>query len=26
MKNEVDSVTSFQRWHRLILTPQASMK
>ena len=23
MKKEVDSVTSFQRWHRLILTPQA---
>ncbi len=22
MKNEADSVTSFQRWHRLILTPQ----
>ena len=26
MKNEGDSVTSFQRWHRLILTPQASVK
>lgn len=23
MKNEADSVTSFPRWHRLILTPQA---
>lgn len=23
MKNEADSVTSFVRWHRLILTPQA---
>jgi hypothetical protein len=23
MKNEADSVTSFQRWHRLVLTPQA---
>jgi hypothetical protein len=23
MKNEADSVTSFIRWHRLILTPQA---
>lgn len=23
MKNEADSVTSFARWHRLILTPQA---
>ena len=22
MKKEIDSVTSFQRWHRLILTPQ----
>ena len=22
MKNEADSVTSFQRWHRLVLTPQ----
>ena len=22
MKNEADSVTSFPRWHRLILTPQ----
>ncbi len=25
MKNEVDSVTSFPRWHRLILTPQAAV-
>ncbi len=25
MKNEADSVTSFPRWHRLILTPQASV-
>lgn len=24
MKNEADSVTSFQRWHRLVLTPQAT--
>ena len=24
MKKEIDSVTSFQRWHRLILTPQAA--
>jgi hypothetical protein len=24
MKNEADSVTSFPRWHRLILTPQAA--
>jgi hypothetical protein len=24
MKNDADSVTSFARWHRLILTPQAS--
>jgi len=24
MKNEADSVTSFQRWHRLILIPQRS--
>lgn len=24
MKNEADSVTSFVRWHRLILTPQAN--
>jgi len=23
MKNEADSVTSFPRWHRLVLTPQA---
>jgi len=23
MKNEADSVTSFQRWHRLVLSPQA---
>ena len=23
MKNEADDVTSFQRWHRLVLTPQA---
>jgi hypothetical protein len=26
MKNEADSVTSFQRWHRLVLTPQAAGK
>lgn len=26
MKNEADSVTSFQRWHRLVLTPQASSR
>lgn len=26
MKNEADSVTSFPRWHRLILTPQASVR
>ncbi|MEO7672898.1 MAG: hypothetical protein ABIU09_02330 [Pyrinomonadaceae bacterium] len=25
MKNEADSVTSFPRWHRLILTPQAGL-
>ena len=25
MKNEADSVTSFPRWHRLILTPQATV-
>ena len=25
MKNEADSVTSFARWHRLILTPQPSV-
>ncbi len=25
MKNDVDSVTSFPRWHRLILTPQAAV-
>lgn len=25
MKNELDSVTSFPRWHHLILTPQASV-
>ncbi|MBK9154670.1 MAG: hypothetical protein IPM25_10725 [Chloracidobacterium sp.] len=25
MKNEADSVMSFPRWHRLILTPQASL-
>jgi hypothetical protein len=25
MKNEADSVMSFPRWHRLILTPQASV-
>lgn len=25
MKNETDSVTSFARWHRLILTPQPSV-
>ena len=24
MKNEADSVTSFPRWHRLVLTPQAA--
>jgi len=24
MKNEADSVTSFPRWHRLVLTPQAT--
>ena len=24
MKNEADSVTSFPRWHRMILTPQAA--
>jgi hypothetical protein len=24
MKNEGDSVTSFQRWHRLVLSPQAA--
>ena len=24
MKNEADSVTSFPRWHRLILTPQTA--
>ena len=24
MKNEADSVTSFQRWHRLVLTPQVN--
>lgn len=24
MKNEADSATSFPRWHRLVLTPQAS--
>jgi len=24
MKNEADSVTSFQRWHRLVLTPQVT--
>lgn len=24
MKNEADSATSFPRWHRLILTPQAA--
>lgn len=24
MKNEADSVTSFVRWHRLVLTPQAA--
>lgn len=26
MKNEADSVTSFQRWHRLVLTPQAATR
>ncbi|HQU91067.1 MAG TPA: hypothetical protein PLK77_02155 [Pyrinomonadaceae bacterium] len=26
MKNEADSATSFVRWHRLILTPQAAAK
>jgi hypothetical protein len=26
MKNEGDSVTSFPRWHRLILTPQAAAR
>lgn len=26
MKNEADSVTSFPRWHRLVLTPQAVTK
>lgn len=26
MKNEADSVTSFPRWHRLILTPQATTR
>ncbi len=25
MKNDADSVTSFARWHRLILTPQSSV-
>jgi hypothetical protein len=25
MKNDADSVTSFSRWHRLILTPQAAV-
>jgi Tol biopolymer transport system component len=25
LKNEADSVTSFARWHRLILTPQAAV-
>lgn len=25
MKNEADSVTSFARWHRLVLTPQPSV-
>jgi len=24
MKKEADSVTSFPRWHRLVLTPQAT--
>ena len=26
MKNEADSVTSFPRWHRLVLTPQATTR
>jgi len=26
MKNEADSVTSFPRWHRLVLTPQIASK
>ncbi len=26
MKNEADSVTSFQRWHRLVFTPQAATR
>ena len=26
MKNDADSVTSFQRWHRLVLTPQAATR
>ncbi|HKP67755.1 MAG TPA: hypothetical protein VJV05_00640 [Pyrinomonadaceae bacterium] len=26
MKNEADSVTSFPRWHRLVLTPQATAR
>ena len=24
LKNEADNVTSFARWHRLVLTPQAA--